>query len=176
MVTEESLKQKYSEISTSDLLEIAKNKTSYTELANSIALKELKVRKIEPEIIAQYEPILNKINETTKENCLIDLTISHKLLYFYVLWFPKARRFYSPHFSSSGHMLKDNQSNYYSFSGFGSLVATIVIINILNEPSLLAFFAAWAVCFLLVYCFDVNYNRQRQIDNIKKILDKGEKG
>ena len=174
MVNEESLKQKYSEMDTTDLLEIAKNKTTYTELANSVALRELKSRKIEPEVIAQYEPILNKINDITKQNSRVDLSISHKLLYFYIMWFPKARHYYSPDFSSNGYMLKDNQSNYYSFSGFGSLVATIVLINFLNEATLFAFLITWTLCFLLIYLFDINYNRQRQIDNIKKILDKDE--
>jgi hypothetical protein len=39
MITKESLREKYIQMLNEDLLEIANDKTAYTELANSVALK-----------------------------------------------------------------------------------------------------------------------------------------
>ncbi len=159
---------------TDDLLEIAKDKIGYTELANTIALEELKHRKMPSQEIAQYEPLDRKINAHTKENCLIDLEFPKKLLYFFVLWFPKARQLYSPNFMQNGYILKSDQSNYYSVLGFISIVTTLIIIHNLYYNSTVAFLVMWIALFLLSYLFDVYSNRQRQIRNIQKAVDSDE--
>jgi len=48
--------------------------------------------------IMKYKPVASKIDESTRKNCLVDLEFSKKLLYFYVIWFPRARYFYRPDF------------------------------------------------------------------------------
>ena len=174
MVTEESLREQYSKQLTEDLLEIAKDKVGYTELANAVALEELKRRNVTAEEIDKYEPLAREIDAATKENCVIDLELTKKLLYFYVLWFPKARYFYSPNFMQNGYILKSDQSNYYSVLGFISIVATFVIVDSTNYNSSLAFFLIWIALFLLSYLFDIYFNRQRQIRNIQKAVDSGE--
>jgi len=174
MVTEENLSEQYSKMLTKDLLEIAKDKTGYSELASTVALEELKRRKVSSEKIAKYEPVARKINAPTKENCLVDLEFPKKLLYFYVLWFPKVRHFYSPNFMQKGYILKSNQSNYYSVLGFISIIATIIIVVSLYYNSIVAFLVVWIALFLLSYLFDVYFNRQRQMRNIQKAVDSGE--
>jgi hypothetical protein len=174
MVTNESLREQYSKMLTEDLLEIAKDKVGYTELANTVALEELKRRKVASEEIAKYEPLARKINAPTRENCLVDLEFPKKLFYFYVLWFPKARHFYSPNFMQNGYILKSNQSNYYSVLGFISIIATFIIVGSLYYNSIVAFLAVWITLFFLSYLFDVYFNRQRQMRNIQKAVDSGE--
>lgn len=46
MVTEESLQKQYIKMKTDDLLHMVANKSGYTQLAISVAIKELKSRKI----------------------------------------------------------------------------------------------------------------------------------
>ena len=174
MVTKEGLREQYSKMLTEELLEIAKDKIGYTELANTVALGELKRRKVSSEEITKYESSAHKINAPTRENSLVDLEFSKKLLYFYVLWFPKARHFYAPNFMQNGYILKKDQSNYYSVLGFISIVATFVSVDGLYFNSIIAFWVVWTVFFLLSYLFDVYFNRQRQMRNIQKAVDSGE--
>lgn len=157
-----------------DLLEIAKDKTGYTGLANTVAFEELKRRKVSPEEIAKYEPWVRKINAITRENCLVDLEFFKKLLYFYVLWFPGLWPYYSHSFIKNGYILKSDQSNYYRVLGFIAIVVTILITNRIHYNSLVAFLAIWIALFLLSYLFDIYFNRKRQMGNIQKAIDSGE--
>jgi len=174
MVTKESLNEQYVKMSTADLLEIAKDKTGYTELANTVALEELKRRKVTTEEIDNYKPLMRRISVLTMENCLIDLEFPKKLLYFYILWFPIIRGFYSPNFMQNGYILKQDQSNYYRILGAISIVATIIIANYICYNSIIAFLVIWIVLFLFSYLFDIYYNRQRQMRKIQKVIDSGE--
>lgn len=45
MVTEQELQEQYAQFDTASLLEIATNKSGFTELANSVTLKELEKKK-----------------------------------------------------------------------------------------------------------------------------------
>ena len=173
MVTEESLNELYRKMSTEDLLEIAKDKIGYTELANSVALEKLKHRKVTPNEITQYESIFPKIDDDTKRNCLVDLEFSKKLLYFFVLWFPRARRLFASNFRQDGYILKIGQSNYYSVLGFIFVVASFIIASKLFY-NLTAFLILWIAFFFLSYLFDIYFNRQRQMENIQKAIDSGE--
>lgn len=174
MVTEESLKGQYVNMSTDDLLGIAKDKVGYTELANSVAMDELKRRKVPVEEINSYEPTARKIDEATKENCLVDLEFSKKVLYFYLMWFPRARRFYKPYHKRDGYILKSDQSNYYSITGFASLVIACIVANKFNEDPLIPVLATWTALFFLFYSFDISYNRERQMKNIQQAIDSEE--
>jgi len=124
--------------------------------------------------IMKYKPVASKIDESTRKNCLVDLEFSKKLLYFYVIWFPRARYFYRPDFMQKGYILKSNQSNYYKVLGFTSLAATVIIVYRLYYNSIFAFLTIWIVFFFLSYLFDIYFNRQRQVKNIQKVIDQGE--
>jgi hypothetical protein len=135
-------------------------KTAYTELANSVAFEELKRRKIPVEEIKAYKPVLRRINQETKDNCLIDLSIFQKLSYFFFLWFPKIRHFYQPEFKQNGYILKDKQANYYSLLG---MVSFIISISVGISYGLVeSFLVIWAGCFLAALLFDILFNKDRQ--------------
>nr|WP_294944795.1 hypothetical protein [uncultured Mucilaginibacter sp.] len=172
MITKESLTEKYQKMATDGLLEIANDKTAYTELANSVAFEELMRRKVPVEEIKAYKPVLRRITRQTKDNCLIDLTFAQKLLYFFIMWFPKARYFYTPGFMPNGYILKDNQANYYLVLGFISFIisASVGLSNGLAAN----FLAIWVGCFLLSYLFDSLFNKERQKKNIQKAVEMDE--
>ncbi len=172
MITKESLREKYIQMPNEDLLEIANDKTAFTELANSVAFEELKRRKIPIEEIKAYKPVLRRISQETKENCLIDLSIFQKLSYFFFLCFPKIRHFYQPEFKQNGYILKDNQANYYSLLGMVSFIISISvgISNGLVEN----FLATWTGCFLAALLFDNLFNKDRQKSNIQKAVEMDE--
>ena len=80
MVTEKELQEKYTQFDTESLLEIATNKYGFTELANLMALKELRKRKVPDQEIKDYKPVMvNKIDPLTRQNCLIDLKFFYKI-------------------------------------------------------------------------------------------------
>ena len=172
MITKESLSDKYMRMANEDLLEVANDKTAYTELANSVAFEELKRRKIPIEEIKAYKPVLRRTSQETKDNCLIDLSIFQKVLYFFILWFPKIRHFYQPEFKQNGYILKDNQANYYSVLGFISFIiaASVGLSNGLIEN----FLVMWAGCFLAALLFDNLFNKDRQKSNIQKAVEMDE--
>jgi uncharacterized protein YkvS len=95
MITKESLREKYIQMPNEDLLEIANNKTAYTELANSVAFEELKRRKIPVEEIKAYKPVLRRISQKIKDNCLIDLSIFQNYRTFLSCGFPRSGTFTS---------------------------------------------------------------------------------
>lgn len=173
MVTEKSLKEQYAKINTDDLLHIVANKSGYTELAISVAIKELKSRNIsENEITKQGIVIHERENKYWMENCLFDLSFFQKLAYYFILWMSRARYSYSDNFKQEGYLLKVNQSNYYSVLGLLFLIVTFICVIYSN--SLLLLFGIWPSGFLLSYLYDINYNKQKQIRNIQKIKDEGE--
>jgi hypothetical protein len=93
MVTEQELQEQYAQFDTESLLEIAANKSGFTELANSVALKELRSRKVSEQEIRDYKPILvAKIDPLTRQNCLIDLNVFYKII-FYFVFIPRLRSF-----------------------------------------------------------------------------------
>ena len=172
MVTKEDLQERYAKMPTEDLLEITKDKSGCTELAISVACDELRHRRVPREEIINYRPVLGKISEMTIKNCLIDLSFWQKVLYFYVLWFPKARYYYQPGFMQNGYILKDNQSNYYSI--VGGISFFVAIGYSFSSNSMVVFICTSIVLFFLCYLFDIYYNRDRQMKNIQKAVDQGE--
>jgi hypothetical protein len=168
--TEESLHERYSNLETFDLLEIFKNKSGFTELAVSVAYKELKHRKVSEEEIRNYQPILiNKIDETIIHNGCIDLKFFYKVL-FYIIFIPKLRYHFTYNLRPNGYLLKLTQSNYYSVAGFAFMLLASLIVAYLNIP----FFAMWTPGFIIAYLFDICFNRERQIREIKKVIQQGE--
>ena len=74
MVTYESLQEQYTKLEVFDPLEIYTNKEAYTELAQSVALEELKKRKVPKQDIDSYKPVLIERNDPeVLKNYLIDL-------------------------------------------------------------------------------------------------------
>jgi len=81
MVTEESLREKYAQLETVDLLEIAANKPDYEELAVIVAMDELKKRNVPAADIANYKSLFKyDPDEKTLENYFIDLNFFQKFL------------------------------------------------------------------------------------------------
>ena len=172
-MTEESLQEQYAKMKTTDLLGITANKSGYTELAISIAINELKNREIpEDQIRKSGAAIHEQENKFWMENCLFDLSFSQKLAYYFILWIPRVRVYFIKYFKKNGYLLKNNQSNYYSILGFLFLMITFISSELSNSVFLL--FSVWPLGFLLSYLYDINFNKERQLDNLKKIKDEGE--
>lgn len=95
MVTREDLQDKYTKLNKADLLEITASKPDYTDRAVSVALNELKKRKV-PEIeIKNYKSVFKqKPDEKTIQNYFVDLNIFQKLV-FYFLIIPTYRRYFN---------------------------------------------------------------------------------
>ena len=168
MVTEKDLQEKYAEFDTESLLEMTTNKSGFTELANSVALKELKKRKVSEQEISDYKPVLvDKIDPLTKQNCLVDLNIFYKVL-FYFVFIPKLRSYFTYNYLPNGYMLKQNQSYYYSVVGFSFCLISLMIMAYSN----INFFKLWCLGFIPTYVFDEVFNKNRQIKNLQKALDK----
>ncbi len=170
MVTEAELQEKYAQFDTESLLEIATNKYGFTELANSVALKELKKRKVPDQEIRDYKPVVvNKIDPLTRQNCLIDLNIFYKV-FFYFVFIPALRRYISYNYSPKGYLLKLHQSYYYSVIGFCFCVLSFAIM----EYSGINIFMLWCLGFIPAYVFDISFNKDRQIRKLQEALDKDE--
>jgi hypothetical protein len=173
MVTEEELQEQYAQMETDDLLSITANKSGYTDLAIAVALKELKSRKIpEKKIKERGDVIYEQANKLWMDNCLFDLSFSQKLIYYFIMWVPRARYYYTNNFKQDGYFLKLNQANYYSFFGFLFFIGTFICGFTFN--SLFLRFSTWPVGFLLSYLYDINFNKLRQITNLQKMKDEGE--
>jgi len=170
MVTEEELQEQYAQFDTESLLEIAANKSGFTELANSVALKELRNRKVSEQEIRDYKPILvDKIDPLIRQNCLIDLKVLYKII-FYFVFIPRLRRFFTYNYSPNGYILKLNQSYYYSVVGFSFCILSFAIM----EYSGANIFILWCVGFIPAYLFDIGFNKDRQIKKLQEALDKDE--
>jgi hypothetical protein len=173
MVTEESLQEQYAKMETDDLLRITANKSGYTELAISVAIEELKKRGItEDQIRKTGEIIHEQANKLWMENCLFDLSFLQKMAYYFILWMPRLRIYFTKNFKQNGYLLKNDQSNYYSLLGFLFLIITFIFSVLFNSSFLPV--SLWPIGFLLSYLFDINFNKQRQIKNLQKIKDEGE--
>ena len=170
MVTEDELQEQYAQFDTESLLEIVTNKSGFTELANAVALKELRKRKVPEQEIRNYQPALvDKIDPLTRQNCLVDLTIFHKVL-FYFVFIPRLRRYFTYNYSPKGYLLKLHQSYYYSVVGFSFCVLSFAIM----EYSGANIFILWCVGFIPTYLFDIGFNKERQIRKLQEALDKDE--
>jgi len=168
MVTEESLQEQYAEFDTESLLEIATNKSGFTELANSVALKELRKRKVPDQEIRDYKPVfVDKIGPLTRQNCLADLNIFFKVL-FYFVFIPKLRSYFTYNYLPNGYILKQDQSYYYSVVGFSFCFLSFIIM----EYSNINIFLSWFLGFVPAYLFDIGFNKNRQIKNLQKALGK----
>ena len=170
MVTEKELQEKYTQFDTESLLEIATNKYGFTELANLMALKELRKRKVPDQEIKDYKPVMvNKIDPLTRQNCLIDLKFFYKVL-FYFIFIPKLRRYFTYNYLPNGFILKQDQSYYYSVVGFCFCILSFAIM----EYSGTNIFILWCLGFIPAYLFDIGFNKERQIRKLQAALDKDE--
>jgi hypothetical protein len=184
MPTEEELHEKYSQTATTDLLEIVNKKSDYTELAISVAHKELKARKVSAHEIKDYKSFEDPYKELWLKNCLFDLNFPQKAASYFLGMFNyflglivkrltvgiRTGPLYSPNFKAKGYLLKANQYNYYSVSGFSFFVIALIA----SQFSGSIFLIVWIAGFLISYLFDIGYNKQRQTDKLHKIMDKGE--
>lgn len=168
IVTKESLRLRYKEMETVDLLEIIAKKEDYTELAVLVALEELKYRRIPDEEIKNYHSMNPKATSLT-ENNITDLAFYQKMLFF-LLWIPKIRGLFTRSFRSGDYILKNQQSNYYSIVGFVILFPSYLLTNRLNP---LFFFALMVSGFILTYLFDILFNNARQIKTMQLKIMQG---
>jgi hypothetical protein len=126
MITEESLREQYVKMTTDELLHIVSNKSGYTELAITIATKELRHRNVSEAQVTKLGQIIHEQeNKYWMDNCLLDLRMSAKLAYYFILWFPRVRYYFQNNFNQEGYLLKLNQSNYYSLLGAVSFILTL---------------------------------------------------
>ena len=170
MVTEEYLQEQYAQFDTGSLLEIATNKSGFTELANSVALKELRKRKVPEQEIRDYKPVLvEKIDPLTRQNCLIDLNIFYKVI-FYFIFIPRLRAYFTYNYLPNGFILKQDQSYYYSVVGFSFCVLSFAIMEYFGTN----IFILWCLGFIPAYLFDIGFNKERQIRKLQEALDKDE--
>ena len=169
MITRESLQEKYIKLETIDLLEIFANKQDHTELAVSVAHAELRKRQIPEDEINSYQSVFTHENEPiVLKNYLVDLKIWQKLV-FYFIWIPRLRIYFNYNFSPGGYILKSNQSNYYSITGFIFFIVAMIISTNYGCP----FYIIWIAGLLVSYIFDMLYNKQRQIDGLQKKVNEG---
>jgi len=171
MVTEQDLHEKYAGMQTDDLLKITANKSDYTDLAVSVALGELKKRKVpEGEIKSYKSAITHEIDKNVLDNYLFDLNIFQKLEFFTVI-VPLIRKRFRIHydFISTGYVLKSQQGNYYLVSGTCFLIGSAIVSNISGMP----FLAGWITGFVLSFLFDIGYNKEQQITALQKKVEEG---
>ena len=154
---------------TEQLLEILDRKFDYTELALSIALEELGNRKVSEEEITNYKNrLLDNANTYIKRNVSDDLTLIQKNL-FYFLWFPLLNFAFKMNFEQDGYVLKLKQANYYSLLGFLFFVLSGIVSVVFNLSDL-GSLAIWILGFIPSYFFDEYFNRQQQIEKLKRIF------
>jgi hypothetical protein len=166
-MTREDLQQTYSKMLTEKLLEILDRKFDYTELAVSVALEELGSRKVSEEEIKDYKTEqVNNLNTFIKRNISDDLTLVQKNL-FYFLWLPILNFAFKMNFKEDGYLLKLKQANYYSLSGFLFFMIS-GIISVAFDLSDISSLAIWIFGFLPSYFFDEYFNRQQQIEKLRR--------
>jgi hypothetical protein len=166
-MTREDLQQTYSKMPTEKLLEILDRKFDYTELAVSVALEELGSRKVSEEEIKDYKTEqVNNLNTFIKRNISDDLTLVQKNL-FYFLWLPILNFAFKMNFKEDGYLLKLKQANYYSLSGFLFFMIS-GIISVAFDLSDISSLAIWIFGFLPPYFFDEYFNRQQQIEKLRR--------
>ncbi|QKJ30196.1 hypothetical protein HQ865_10620 [Mucilaginibacter mali] len=168
MVTEESLKERYANLDTAELLIIIADKGSFTPLAVSIAQLEIEKRGVSGDVIEQFEEEFEKLNRLHPEDYLADLKVWHKVVFF-IVWIPNFSSSIRRAVIGDGDILRAQQANYYMVTGFFSLFIAAGADSYLPGTW---FPALWATAFLLVYLFDRGYNRKRQEHDIQKRVDK----
>lgn len=169
----DELKEKYANLSTEELLEMLDNKFDYTDLAVSVALEELSSRKISTEDITAYKTAqVSKVVERIRRNIIDDLSLSQKNLFFF-LWLPIITFPFKQNFREDGFLLKLRQATYYSLIGFTSFIA-IGIASVSYNLSTITSLAFWVLCFIPAYFFDEYFNKNAQIERLRKELSKEE--
>ncbi|MES2062151.1 MAG: hypothetical protein V4456_09545 [Bacteroidota bacterium] len=169
MVTQESLQEAYVKLGTIDLLEIVANKNGYTELAVSVALAELKKRNVTNDEIRNYKSVFpQQPDELLVKNYLTDLNLFQKII-FYAFWIPRIRSFFTMDFQSDGYVLKKQQSNYYSILGFIFFFLALAASPYPNST----YIAVWCGGFVASYLFDIYFNREKQITDLRRRLEEG---
>lgn len=172
-MTKEELQKTYSNFSNQELLAIIDNKFKYTELTVTVALDELGKRNLSEQDIADYKDEQVKMfTKFVNYNIHDDLNLFQKNFFFF-LWFPLFTFPLKQNFREDGHALKIKQANYYSLLGFIFSIICGVISAQFNLETLTTL-AIWIVSFLIAYTFDEFFNRQKQIEKLKKLLSSEE--
>ena len=172
MATQQSLEKQYAKLETVDLLEIVSRKDDYIELANAVALQELKNRDIPTEEINSYQSVFAFIPTADDvKNHLTDINWFHKLFCYLVL-IPRLRIALSGSFIKYHQTLKAQQASYYTVMGIVFFIIAIPVSINFNSSY---FITIWLAGFVITYLFDMGYNRERQTGNIQKLLDEGKR-
>ena len=101
------------------------------------------------------------------DNYLVDLPFIQKAA-FYFLWLPLLKiGAYRRRFTTDGYKLKQQQANYYAVVGFVFAILAMIVGSSDSDAGL----GTWAVGFVMALMFDIGYNRQRQIDYLRKKVD-----
>ncbi|HVX28567.1 MAG TPA: hypothetical protein VHB70_19615 [Parafilimonas sp.] len=170
-MTREELQETYSQFSTQELLEIIDRKFDYTETAVAVALEEISKRRISENDIKSYKTEqIEKAEKFIKYNIVDDLTFFQKNLFFFI-WLPILNIALKQNFRDDGYILKLKQARYYSWLGFVSFMLIGMFSGIYGLQNLTAL-AIWILAFLPAYGFDETFNRQKQIQKLKKIFEK----
>ncbi|MDP4203059.1 MAG: hypothetical protein Q8861_10205 [Bacteroidota bacterium] len=171
MITKEELETKYAGLSNEELMEIAEHQFDYTELAVIVAFEELSRRKItEEDIQKRKTTLLAETDVFIRHNIDDDLSIIQKNLFYY-LWFPGFNFIFRLNFQDEGYILKLKQASYYSKFGFLFMIIAIVLSFILNFGSFVILLI-WILGFGVAYALDEKYNRQGQIKQLRRIMDR----
>ena|GEM_PF-417694 len=170
-MTQQELKEEYSKLSNQELLSIIDKKFDYTELAVTVAIQEMGNRNISESDIADYKTEqIRHAENFIKRNIIDDLTILQKNLFFF-LWLPLITFSFKRNFNEDGYLLKLKQANYYSLLGFISFVLVAIastLFDLTNSFSI----GLLILLFLPVYFFDEYFNRQQQIERLRKIFER----
>jgi len=169
VVTKNSLVEKYATLEKDNLLEIMSNRSDYEEVAVSVALEELKRRKVSDEEINHYvSKIAYKPDQTTINKYFIDLNFFQKLAsYFFII--PRYRYYFTMPFTTNGTVLKAQQANYYLVASVSFLIVGAISANLY----LSLFLIIWPFGFIIAYLFDIGFNKGRQISDLRQKVDHG---
>lgn len=101
--------------------------------------------------------------EQALTKAIVDLSIFIKAVsyFFFFLHFPRYGRSLLSFDPDS--ILKRQQANYYLVTAISFLIIAVIVANNYN----VSFLLLWCAGFGLSYLFDIFYNKQRQIDDIK---------
>ena len=163
MLTKEDLQKRYESLSNSDLLEIIDNKHQYTDMAVSVALSELAKRNVDEEEIAKYkENQIIDFADTIDRNYIDDLSVWQKV-FFFIFFIPIFHFAFKIGFRRDGYILKAQQANFYSITGFLSLLAINITIFSLgfNDTFIML---GWAAVFFATLYIDLNIRRKKRLE------------
>lgn len=173
-MTEEELQKIYSKWTNATLLDALANEEDYTPMAISVIKSELKSRNITQ---AENEQHYNSAKAKRAKRYItikfdLDLNPWLKAFFYFLFRVPFLTEAIRNDFRKKGHLLQLNQSRYYSFFGFGSLMASIII-SINYDWSALSLFACWISGFVLAYCCDLGFSKQSYILQLKQRFPEG---